>query len=325
MAARVAATASYLPEHVVRNEDLTQFPAETLSLIAEKTGIRTRRHADDGQSISDLAAAAAEACLKRAGLRPAELGGVIVATSSPDRIQPATAARVQHLLGAAGAYAFDLNSVCSGAVFGVYVADALVRAGGGRPVLVVGAEIYSRFLNPGDFSTYPYFGDGAGAVLLADGGDGPAGVLASALHTDGSGADLIQVPAGGSMLPLGRSPNAAAGYFRMNGRAVYKFATTSGPAVIQEVLAQAGVSANDVRYFVCHQANVNILREIAERVGVGFDRFPVCLDRYGNTAGASVLIMLDELVSGGKTSPGDLVVLAGFGGGLSWGANLIRL
>jgi len=321
MTTRILATASYLPPRIVRNEDLSQFSPEAIGMIEAKTGIQSRRHADDSQCTSDLAIACGKRCLDQIGFKAKDLGALIIATSSPDRIQPATATRVQHALAAHQAYAFDLNSVCSGAVFALHVADCLIKADG-RPVLLIASEVYSRFLNPRDFSTYPFFGDGAGAALLDK---GPVGILGSVLHTDGAGADVIQVPAGGTMLPFARCGDMAAGYFRMQGREVYKFATVAGATVITEITARFGVRVNDIRCFVCHQANLHILKDIARQIDVDFARFHICLHKYGNTAAASVLIALDEVLSEGIAGPGDLIVLVAFGGGLSWGANLIRL
>lgn len=323
----VWATGRHLPGRVVRNEDLAQFPSNALRLIEVKTGVRARRVADEGQCTSDLAVEAARSCLEKAGVPPHRLDALILSTSSPDRMQPATATRVQHRLGAERAFAFDINSVCAGGVFGLSLAHALIRAGACRSVLLVAAEMYSRILNPRDFSTFPFFGDGAGAVLLCA-GEPDRGVLCSRLRTDGAGAETICVPGGGTMLPFaelesgqgGRSP-----YFKMDGKAVFEFAVSRGTEVIRELLDEAGVGREEVRCFLCHQANVNILRRIAENLSVPFERFIVNLDRYGNTASASVLIALDEALESGALARGDLAVTVAFGGGLSWGANLLRM
>jgi 3-oxoacyl-[acyl-carrier-protein] synthase-3 len=322
---RILATASYLPERVVPNEALTQFPASTLPLIAEKTGIAARRYAADDECTSDLGAKAARQCLERAAVSPDEVDVIVLATSSPDRIQPATATRVQHLIGARTAYAFDVGSVCSGAVFALHLADALVRSGSARRVLVVASELYSRsHLNPRDFSTCACIGDGAAAVLVGPDEQGHA-VLGTRLHTDGSGADLIQVPAGGTMLPYARMERPQDAYFTMRGRDVQDFVLTQGAAVVQELLTAHGVDRGDVAFVVPHQANVGVLQGLAERLGIDFSRFVVTLDRYGNTAAASVLIAFDDLVTSKRVRRGDLVVLVVFGGGLSWAATLIRI
>ena len=323
MRSRVLATGSFLPERVIRNEDLTQFPAHALPLIEKKTGVMSRRHAEDGQSTSDLGFEAARLCLERAQIDPLEIDALILTTSSPDRIQPATATRVQEKLGARKAFAFDVNSVCAGGVYALHVADAMILAGLARTVLVVASEVYSRYLNPKDFSTYPYFGDGAGAVLLRAAERG-RGIFRTRLGSDGSGADVIQIPGGGTMMPYGRLAHESDIYFKMRGRDVYEFAVTQGPAVVEELLSDCGVAKVDVRFVIPHQANKNIVRELAGRLGIAEDRFVVNLERYGNTAAASVLIGFDELLQSGKAAEDDLIVLVAFGGGLSWGATLIR-
>ena len=322
---KILATASYLPERVVPNEALTQFPASTLPLIAEKTGISARRYAADDECTSDLGAKAARQCLERASVSPDEVDAIVLATSSPDRIQPATATRVQQLIGARRAYAFDVNSVCSGAVFALHVADALVRSGAARRVLVVASELYSRgHLNPRDFSTCACLGDGAAAVLVGTDERGHA-VMGTRLHTDGSGADLIQVPAGGTMLPYARMERPQDAYFTMRGKDVQDFVLTQGTAVVNELLTAHGVDRDDVAFVVPHQANIGVLQGLAERLAIDFSKFVVTLDRYGNTAAASVLIAFDDLVTSKRVARGDLVVLVVFGGGLSWAATLIRI
>jgi 3-oxoacyl-[acyl-carrier-protein] synthase-3 len=323
-AARILATGSYLPERVIPNEALTQFPATVLPLIAEKTGIAARRYAADDESTSDLGAKAARACLARAGVTPDAVDVIVLATSSPDRIQPATATRVQDLIGARSAYAFDVGSVCSGAVFAMHVADALIRSGGARRVLVIASELYSRgHLNPRDFSTCACLGDGAAALLLSD--DGGHAILGSVLHTDGSGADLIQVPAGGTMLPYARMERPQDAFFMMRGKDVQDFVVSKGAEVVEELLKAQGVDKDDVAFVVPHQANIGVLEGLAAQLGIDMSKFVVTLDRYGNTAGASVLIALDDLLTSGRAAAGDLVVLVVFGGGLSWAATLIRI
>ncbi len=324
-AARILATGSYLPERVIPNEALTQFPATALPLIAQKTGISARRYAADDECTSDLGAKAARACLERAGVTPEAVDVIVLATSSPDRVQPATATRVQELIGARSAYAFDVGSVCSGAVFAMHAADALIRSGGARRVLVIASELYSRsHLNPRDFSTTACLGDGAGAVLMGVGEDGPT-VVGTILHTDGSGAELIQVPAAGTMLPYERMERPQDAYFLMRGRDVQEFVLTRGVEVVEELLAANGIDKSDVAFVVPHQANIGVLEGLAQKLGIDMSKFVVTLDRYGNTAAASVLIAFDDLMASGRAVAGDLVVLVVFGGGLSWAATLVRI
>lgn len=318
----ILATGSYVPVRSVANSELVQFPANALPLIEAKTGIRSRRYAASDECTSDLAINAARSCLDLAGISAEQVDAIIVATSSPDRIQPATATRVQHELGATRAFAFDINSVCAGAVYGIYLADMMVRSGTCRKVLLIASEVYSRFLNPEDFSTYPYFGDGAGAVLFGPSTNDARGVMGSLLKTDGAGADAVQIPAGGTRLSAATA-NPRDCFFKMDGKSVYAFATRRAPEIIEELLGILAVDKSQVRFVITHQANINIIKEISTRTGISFDRFIVNLDRYGNTAGASILLGLDELFRRGDLADGDLILTAGFGGGLSWGANLI--
>jgi len=318
----VHSTGSYLPENHVANEALTQFPPGAAEVIAQKTGILSRRFANLDQCTSDLAIQAAANCLEKGDVSPGEIEVIIVATSSPDRKQPATATRVQHFLDAKNAFAFDINSVCSGSTYGIFLADAIIKAGQFETVLLVGAEVYSKLLSPKDFSTFPFFGDGAGAVLFTAGSQGE-GVLHSCLETDGSEHNVIQVPAGGSMMPFDRLENRGDLFFKMNGKKVFSFAIEQGTQIILKLLEETGFRPRDINCFIAHQANINIIRKIADNIQVSFDRFFINLHDHGNTAGASVLIALDEAIDRGMIKRGDLVLTVAFGGGLSWGANLI--
>jgi 3-oxoacyl-[acyl-carrier-protein] synthase III len=320
---KVVGTGSYLPDKVLRNEDLKQFPPPSIALIAEKTGVRERRHAAEGESTSDLAARAGLAALTIGKLNPADLECIVLATSSPDRFQPATATRVQQLLGATRAFAFDVNSVCTGGVYALAIADSFIQSGFCRNALVIAAEVYSRFLNPQDISTYPYFGDGAGAILLGT-TQGERGIPKIILKTDGGGAEVIQVPGGGSMKPFAAC-NLQDVFFRMRGREVFQFAITKGAEVIEELLSSTGLAKDAIACVITHQANINIISEISQRIAIPKEKFFVNLERYGNTAAASVFIALDEALAEGAAKQGDYVIMAAFGGGLSWGASLIKL
>lgn len=321
--AGIEATGSYIPGHTVHNEDLAISETAKM-LISKKTGVFSRRHAEQSQCTSDLALEAATRCLDRINFPAGKVEAIVLSTSSPDRIQPATATRLQHLLGAENAFAFDINSVCSGSTYGIALANALIRSGTCRNVLFTAAEAYSKILNPKDFSTYPYFGDGAGAILFMANGS-QNGVLTSILRTDGGGSETICVPAGGTMQPFDQITDIKSAYFHMKGRDVFSFAVAKGTESILQLLDQARVTIDSVKCFICHQANVNIILQIAENLNADEDKFYMNLFRYGNTASASVLIALDEALVRGVIAPGDLVVTAAFGGGLSWGANLIRI
>ena len=321
----IVSTGSYLPETIVSNENLTQFPRDAIHLIGEKTGVFYRRMASDTECTSDLAVRAATKCLDAINYSPEKVEGILLATSSPDRMQPATATRVQHIIGAKNAFAFDINSVCSGSTFGIAMADALIKSGYCENILLIASEVYSKIMNRKDFSSYPFFGDGSGAVLFQAGNTSAEGVLHSCLRTDGSGSDTISVPAGGTMLPFAKMTNDRLAFFKMKGIDVFNFAVEKGSEIILHLLKEADVSISDIKCFICHQANVNIIHKIAKILGVSTDRFFMNLSSYGNTASASVLIALDEAIFMGVITKSDLVVTVAFGGGLSWGANLIRI
>lgn len=321
----IASTGSYLPERIVYNEDFTQFPPTSSKRIAEKTGVLARRIASPDQCTSDLAVKAARACLDRIGFPPEEIQGIILSTSSPDRIQPATATRVQHFLGASDkSFAFDINSVCSGSVVGIALAHSMISSGQCENILFIASEMYSRILDKNDFRTFPYFGDGAGAILF-QAGNSSRGVLHSCLRTDGSKCEVVGVPAGGTMMPLEKVTDPREATLRMNGRAIFDFALSRGPEIIIDLCRESGVKIEEIDHFICHQANVNIIKKIMDTTGAGEEKFYINLFHYGNTASASVLIALDEALTKGIVKEGDLIAAVAFGGGLSWGASLIRV
>lgn len=322
--AAIRATGSYVPENTVHNESLDQFPKAAQLLISQKTGVISRRHAGPDQCTSDLALPAAGRCLENGDFSPSKVEAIILSTSSPDRIQPATAARLQYLLGAVNAFAFDINSVCSGSTFGIALAQSLIGSKTCSNVLYVAAEVYSKILNPKDFATFPYFGDGSGAILFTA-REEERGVLGSVLATDGSGHNTICIPGGGTMLPFERMPDSKAAFFQMKGREVYSFAVAKGTEVITRLLEKTQIPIDAIKCFICHQANVNIIIKIAENLGVAEDKFYMNMFRYGNMASASVPIALNEAMEKQIIGAGDLIVTAAFGGGLSWGANLIQL
>jgi 3-oxoacyl-[acyl-carrier-protein] synthase-3 len=324
MKAALISTGSWVPGDPIPNSALTQFPAERLPLIQQKTGIAFRHYAGPGETTSDLALKAAQRCLAKVGFPAGQLDAILLATSTPDRLIPATATSVQAALGATQAFAFDLNSVCSGGVFALHMADCMLRAGAHRNILVVSADIYSRFLDPQDFATYPYFGDGASAALLsAVPDDAPVGFAAAYLRSDGNGAGLIQIPAGGARLPHAQMKNPRDAFFKMDGRAVYEFAVTKGTEAVQMTLARAGLQPADLDWLIPHQANQFICEEIARRSGVGVEKLVTNLARRGNTASASLLLALDERRDEADPT-GKNICLVAFGGGLSYGAMILR-
>jgi acetoacetyl-CoA synthase len=314
----VLGTGSYLPPVVVGNGPVAAAAGVTPEWIEAKTLIRERRHALPEQATSDLAVEAARRALADAGVAAADLAVVVVSTSTPDSPQPPTASLVQAALGADGAAAFDVNAVCSGFVYALEVARALlVAAGDGRPALVVGADVYSRILDTSDRRTAVLFGDGAGAVVL---GAVPAGreVGRAVLHGVGSGSHLISVPAGGSRLPASAQTLAEGRHwFRMDGRGVREFVEERVPGLVAEVLAGAGWDAASVDHVVPHQGNGVMLAGLAASLGLPRARMHTTVEELGNTGSASVPVTLDAARRAGLLHPGDRVLLLAFGGGMN--------
>ncbi|MFF6790342.1 3-oxoacyl-(acyl-carrier-protein) synthase III [Streptomyces filamentosus] len=321
----ILGTGSFLPEQVVTNEEIARSTGVTDEWIVRKTGIRERRRADDRHATSDLAARAARRALDQAGIRPEDVAYVVVATSTPDHPQPATASIVQHLIGAVDAAAFDVNAVCSGFVYAMTVAERMLRgADEGRHALVIGADIYSRILDYSDRKTAILFGDGAGAVVLGPVPEG-RGVLETSLLTRGDQYRLISVPAGGSRLPAtSRTVEEGSHFFRMDGRGVREFVQENLPTALRDLLVKAEVHPSEVAHFVPHQANGVMLADVWPHLGLPDATLHLALDRYANTGSASVPITLDLAHREGALADGDLVLLAGFGGGMTVGATLLR-
>jgi len=327
MVSQVLSTGSYLPERVVKNEDMIQFSAKFLPHIAAKTGILERRHAEEDQATSDLAVNAALRCLYRAGLDAVDIDGIILATSTPDQPMPATSAIIQARIGAKNAFAFDINAACSGSIVALQTADTMLRGGCARRILVLASEVLSRFQNPDDITTYPYFGDGAGAVLL-EATESPSKpyITRALLHTDGRGADLIRILCGGSRIPFPTLKDPQLFYFQMKGRAVFDFAIVKGAGLIEELCCSCQLSKSALRHLVLHQANIRILAAIAQKTGIPIERFMVNLHRYGNTGAASPLIAFDELLNQqSDTGLEGPTLLIGFGAGLTWGGVVLAL
>ncbi|WP_432994842.1 3-oxoacyl-ACP synthase III family protein [Dactylosporangium sp. CA-233914] len=316
-AVAVLGTGVCLPDQVVGNDTVAGPAGVTAEWVARKTGIRTRRWAKPDQATSDLAVAAGRAALEDAGVRAGELSLVLVATSTPDSPQPPTASLVADELGVRpGTVAFDLNAVCSGFVFALATAARLLRG----PALVIGADVYSRILDPTERRTAVLFGDGAGAMVL---GPGEPSLLAARLATFPEAHPLIRVPAGGSRIPASAdSIDAGLHYFAMEGRAVRDFVLDTVAPGIRDFLRDAGVRAEGLAAFVPHQANPNLVADLAAAVGVSAGRTAVSGAEVGNTGAASVPIALHHARAGLR--PGDLVLLAGFGGGMSAGFALLR-
>jgi 3-oxoacyl-[acyl-carrier-protein] synthase III len=325
MSIGVSGTGSHLPPRVVTNRDLEQMLDTTDDWITSRTGIRTRRWAAEGTASSDLGTLAARQAMAAAGVGPDQVDGLLVATSSPDRPQPATACAIQANLGLSTVPAFDVAAVCSGFVYALTTCAGLMRGFPQyRRMLVVGCEVYSRIIDLQDRTSSVFFGDGAGAVLLEQLPEG-YGLLGAHLMADGTQADVVQVPAGGSREPIsGHCLAERRQYFRMDGRRVWEFATSTLPGVVKEALSNADLAINDVDLLVMHQANARMIESVSAAMGVPEDRVPLTVDRYGNTAAASVPITLDEAVRAGRLRRGDVVVLAAVGGGMTAGAAVLR-
>ncbi|MGI6093054.1 MAG: ketoacyl-ACP synthase III [Veillonellaceae bacterium] len=315
---------SYVPEKIVTNYDLEKMFDTSDAWIVERTGIRERRVAAEGQASSDLATKAAELALLDAGVKAEEIDLIIVGTVSPDMVFPSVACIVQDNLKAYNAAAFDLTAVCSGFIYGLITGSTFIKSGTYKKVLVIGAETLSKITDWSDRNTAILFGDGAGAVVLGETEPG-YGILGAYLGADGAGGDLLKVPAGGSRQPASEKTVAERAHFiHMNGNEVFKFAVKVMGEAANKALENAGMEPKDVTYLVPHQANMRIIQSAAKRLGLPMDKVVVNVDKYGNTSAASIPIALDEGVKSGRIKKGDVVVMVGFGGGLTWGSSVIR-
>lgn len=323
--AHVVGWGKYVPEKVLTNDELEQMVDTSDEWIRTRTGIGERRIAAEHEATSDMAVKASRAALRVANFDPARLDMIIVSTCTPDYpVLPSTASVVQSALGASRAAAFDLNAACSGFIYGLDVATNMIRGGGYDNVLVIGAEILSRWTDWEDRDTCVLFGDGAGAFLL-QGSEQPGGVMSFSLGADGSGGDLLIVPGGGTRNPRNwDSTQNGMCTIKMDGRQVFRFATRVMGQVAKEAVEQAGLEMDDIELFIPHQANLRIIKTAARFLDLPMDRVFVNVDRYGNTSSASVPIAVCEAVEEGRLQPGDHVVLVGFGGGLTWGASVIQ-
>ncbi len=315
--ARITGTGSYLPAQVLTNRDLESVVDTTDAWIVERTGIRERHIAAEGEAASDLALQACRAALAAAGRAPDDVDLVIVATSTPDMVFPSTACLLQAKLGVHRGAAFDLQAVCSGFVYAMATADLFIRSGAHRCALVVGAEVFSRILDWNDRGTCVLFGDGAGAVVL-EASDTP-GILAAHLHADGRHAGILNTP--GQVRAGGVQGDPT---LKMDGEAVFKLAVRVLEECARETLAAQGLGVGDVDAYIAHQANVRIISHVAKKLGIDASRCIVTVDRHANTSAASVPLALDVAVRDGRVRPGNLLLLQGVGGGFTWGSVLLR-
>ena len=314
----------YVPDRVVTNGDLSEIMETSDEWIRTRTGIHARHVVREGEATAAMAIEAARASLRVADADPRDLDLVVVCTMTPDYPTPSTACVVQNALGAIHAGALDLNAGCSGFVYGLVLAHQAISSGEQETVLVIGADTMSSMVNQQDRSTAVLFGDGAGAVLLRA-SEGPAGVMATMLGSDGSGGNLLKVPAGGSALPASADTVAdGLHYLVMDGRQVFRFASRILPRALEQVLDKAGIGIDDIDWIIPHQANQRIIESAAKRLKCDEGRFFCNLDKYGNTSAASVPIALCEAVEGGLIQPGQQLAMVGFGAGLTWAAALLK-
>lgn len=315
----------YVPERVVTNDDLAQIVDTTDEWIVSRSGIRERHFADPSQATSDLCVEAALRAMERAGVAGDEIDLVLVATSSPDYLTPPVSSQVQHRVGATRAGAMTLMVGCTGFVYGLVTAEQFIRTGACRTVLLVGAEVISKNLDMTDRNTCVLFGDGAGAVVLRASAE-PCGVLGFELGSDGSAFEAIIAPCPGTRIPV--SQEAVDGrlhYLRMDGRAVFKFATRTMVESVTRVLGQAGLGMDDVDLLIPHQANARIIEYAANALGVPAEKVVMNVERFGNTSAASIPIALSEALDAGRAKAGDTLMLVGFGAGLTWAASAFAL
>ncbi len=314
--ARIVGTGSYLPARVVTNAELAARLDTSDAWIVERTGIRERRIAAEGELTSDLGTHAARHALEAAGLAPNDIDLIVLATATPDETFPATATAIQAKVGMTRGAAFDVAAVCSGFIFALSVAESLLRTGAGRTALVIGAETFSRILDWEDRGTAVLFGDGAGAVVLRM-EEGEAGILATRLRTDGRHSRLLYVDGG-------PSSTRTTGHLRMAGREVFRHAVVNLAEILAETMAAAGLPLSAIDWLVPHQANARIIDATARKLGLPMDRVILTVDRHANTSAASVPLALDEAARAGRFRPGDLVALEAMGGGFAWGAAAVR-
>lgn len=317
----IRSVGGYLPEKKLTNDDLSKMVDTTDDWIKERTGIRSRHIAADGEVTSDLALKAAKQALERAEMDPQEIDLIILATSTPNQTFPATAVTIQAELGITHGAAFDMQAVCSGFVFALTTADQYIKSGQAKNILVLGAETFSRLLDWEDRTTCVLFGDGAGAVILSseevNGDESQRGILTSRIRSDGRYRDKLYVDGG-------PSSTRTTGHLRMNGREVFRHAVTNISDVIEETLEEAGLTISDIDWFVPHQANERILLGTAKKIGLPFEKVIMTVAEHGNTSAASIPLALNHGVESEMIKKGDMVLLEAMGGGFTWGAVLVR-
>lgn len=323
--AHIASLATFVPPKLLTNADLERLVDTSNEWILQRTGIRERHIVEPGVATSDLAKEASLKAIARAGLTPADIDVIIVGTTTPDTIFPSTACRLQHKIGASRAWGFDLGAACSGFVYGLSTATALVGSGAADHVLVVGADVMSSIIDYSDRATCVIFGDGAGAVVVSPSADEGIGIMDFENYVDGSGGDALQMPAGGSLMPT-TAETVAQGlhYVKQDGQAVFKFAVRNTEEASRRLLERNHLTAADVDLFISHQANRRIIQAATEKLGIPPEKVVINIERYGNTTAGTIPLALDEAASDGRLKRGDLVVLASVGAGFTVGSVLLR-
>lgn len=321
---KIISTGSYTPDRILTNHDLEKMVDTSDEWITERTGIKERRIASEGQSTSDLAYEASKKALKNAGLKAKDIDLIIVATVTPDMIFPSTACLLQSRLDAKKAAAFDINAACSGFIYGLSVADSFIRSGNYKRILLVGAETLSKFTDWQDRTTCVLFGDGAGAVILET-TTGDSGIISTHLHSDGSLWELLNLPGGGSKNPASKETlDKRMHFIKMKGNETFKVAVRALEGIADETLKKNNLKSSQLSSLIPHQANLRIIQATASRLGISMDKVVVNIDRYGNTSAASIPIALDEAVRTGRIREGDYVLFEAFGGGLTWASAMIK-
>ena len=322
--AAIVGTGSYLPEKVVTNFDLEKMVDTSDEWIFTRTGIRERRIVSDSETTSTMAVEASRRAMEAAGITPAEISLIIIATVTPDYPFPSTAALVQDKIGASNAGGFDLQAACAGFVYGTILGARLIEADSSQIVLVIGAEVLTRITDFTDRSSCILFGDGAGAAILRACKDG-RGIMASEFGVDGSGGDFMKLPAGGSAMPATeKTVRERMHYMKVRGRETFRFAVVKMADLVRSTIEKSGLTMDDVKLIVPHQVNSRILQAAANRLNIDMERIYINIDHFGNTSAASVPIALDEAVKTGKIERGDVIVMVAFGGGLSWSSAVVR-
>jgi len=319
-------TGSCLPEKVLSNDDLTKMVETSDEWITTRTGIKTRRIAQPGQTTATLSAEAARRALQDAGMQPEEIEMIVIGTITPEMVFPSTACFVQDSIGAKNAWAFDLSAACSGFVYGLSIAQQFVSSGRYQNALVIGAETLSRITNYEDRGSCILFGDGAGAVIIKAANEGSQGVMYSTSFSDGSGWTSLNCTAYGSRNPVSQPlEDPSMVYMYINGREVYHTAVRRIVELVKECLEKCDLGVEDIAMFIPHQMNARIIESVGKRLNFTDDRIFINIDKYGNTSAASIPIALDECRRSGRVKKGDIVLMVAFGGGLTWGANVIQL